>query len=201
MNEKQIELLKSKIEFLEMKKKEAEELDESLYRNGFEDIRNFFKQSYEFREIINKLEKQLELYKMLSDKGIDTSNRYYLTDDIYLSLSDLKPYFYIDNSTWIYDNYINSWSGINEWITDLIDQEYSLFSCNSYYCHAFGTRSLKDIFAMIEGQVSENSTKAKLIKNLVEFTKENGKFKSIHDQVVKMVNYKLNMMKEGLGYE
>lgn len=199
MNEKQIELLKKEIEFLEDKIKKINEISDYLYKNNYdEDIRNVFQSSYDLEQLKNKLKKQLELYQMLSDKGIDTSNRYYLTDDIYLSLSDLKPYFYIDNSTWIYDNYINSWSGINEWITDLIDQEYSLFSCNSYYCHAFGTRSLKDIFAMIEVKVSENSTKAKLIENLVEFTKEDGKFKELRDQVVKMINFKLNAMREYL---
>lgn len=201
MNEKQIELLKKEIKFLEDKIKEINEISDYLYKNNYdEDIRNVFQSSYNLEQLKNKLEKQLELYQMLSDKGIDTSNRYYLTDDIYLSLSDLKPYFYIDNSTWIYDNYINSWSGINEWITDLIDQECSLFSCNSYYCHAFGTRSLKDIFAMIEVKVSENSTKAKLIENLVEFTKEDGKFKELRDKVVKMINFKLNVMKEYLEY-
>ncbi len=199
MNEKQIELLKKEIEFLEDKIKEINEISSYLYKNDYdEDIRNVFQSSYDLEQLKNKLKKQLELYQMLSDKGIDASNRYYLTDDIYLSISDLKPYFYIDNSTWIYDNYIISWSGINEWITDLIDQEYSLFSCNSCYCHAFGTSSLKDIFAMIEGQVSENSTKVKLIENLVEFTKEDGKFKELRDQVVKMINFKLNAMREYL---
>lgn len=43
MNKEQIKLLKNEIEFLEMKMKETEELDNSLYRNGFKDIRNFFK--------------------------------------------------------------------------------------------------------------------------------------------------------------
>lgn len=57
MNKEQIELLKNEIGFLEMKMKETEELHNSLYRNGFNDIRNFFKQDYEFRPIINKLEK------------------------------------------------------------------------------------------------------------------------------------------------
>lgn len=196
MNEKQIELLKNEIEFLEMKTKEAEELDKSLYRNKFENIRGVFKQSYEFRPIINKLEKQLELYQMLTEKGIDTNKKYYLVDDVYLSLDDLEPYFYIECGNWIYDNYINSWSGMNEWINDLVDQEYSLFSGNSPYCHAFNTMSMSEIFSYIKNEEKPNETKLALIENLVEFTKENGKFKEIHDQVVKLIKFKLDMMKE-----
>lgn len=195
MNEERIEILKGEISFLEMKMKEAEELDNSLYRNGFKDIRSFFKQDYEFRPIINKLEKQLELYQMLTEKGIDTNEEYYLYDDIYLSIKDLSPYFYIENGNWIYDNYINSWSGINEWITDLIDQEYSLFSGNSPYCHAFNTMSMKEIFKYIENESNPNDKKLTLIENLIEFTKENGKYKDIHEQVVKSIKFKLNMMK------
>ncbi len=115
---------------------EAEELGKSLYRKGFKDIRNFFKDDYEFRPMINKLEKQLELYQMLTEKGIDTNKNYYLLEGIYLSFDNLEPYFYIEGGGWIYDNYINSWSGMNEWINDLINQEYSLFtilSCFQYY--------------------------------------------------------------------
>lgn len=201
MNEERIEILKGEISFLEMKMKEAEELDNSLYRNGFKDIRSFFKQSYEFRPIINKLEKKLELYQMLKDKQIDSNKNYYLFDDVYLSLNDLSPYFYIDGGQWIYDNYINSWSGINEWITDLIDQEYSLFSGNSPYCHAFGTMSIKEIFKYIENESNPNDKKLTLIENIVEFTKENGKFKDIHDKVVKSIKFKLDMMKENIEKE
>lgn len=198
MNEKQIELLENEIGFLEMKMKETEELHNSLYRNGFNDIRNFFKQDYEFRPIINKLEKQLELYQMLTERGIDTNEKYYLYDDIYLSIKDLKPYFYIENGNWIYDNYINSWSGMNEWINDLIDQEYSLFSGNSPYCHAFNTMDIEDIFGCIENEEVKNSRKLELIENLIEFTKKDGKFKEIHDVVVRMIKFKLSMMKEYL---
>ena len=133
---------------------------------------------------------------MLSNKGIDTKKQYYLFDDIYLSISDLSPYFYIEGGQWIYDNYINSWSGINEWITDLIDQEYSLFSGNSPYCHAFDTMSMKEIFNYIKNEKNPNDKKLTLIENLIEFTKENGKYKDIHEQVVKSIKFKLNMMKE-----
>lgn len=198
MNKEQIELLKNEIESLEMKMKEAEELDNSLYRNGFKDIRNFLKQDYEFRPIINKLEKQLELYQMLTEKGIDTNKNYYLLEGIYLSFDNLEPYFYIEGGGWIYDNYINSWSGMNEWINDLIDQEYSLFSGNSPYCHAFNTMSMSEIFSYIENEEKPNETKLALIENLVEFTKEDGKFKEIHDVVVRMIKFKLSMMKEYL---
>lgn len=198
MNEKQIELLKNEIDFLERKMNEADELRESLYKNQFEELNNFFKSSYEIRNVKENLENKLELYQMLTEKGIDTNKKYYLVDDIYLSLSDLRPYFYIEDGQWIYNDYINSWSGMNEWITELIDQEYSLFSGNSPYCHAFNTMSMSEIFSYIENEEKPNETKLKLIENIVEFTKEDGKFKEIHDVVVRVIKFKLSMMKEYL---
>lgn len=159
MNEKEIELLKNEIEFLEMKINELEEMEKSLYRNSYEHIRGVFKHPYELKQVKEKLEKQLELYEMLTNKGINTNKKYYLYDDIYLSIGDLKPYFYIEGGNWIYDYYINSWSGMNEWITNLIDEEYSLFSGNSPYCHAFGTMGIKDIFEEIENDKSNNKRK------------------------------------------
>ena len=97
MNEKQIELLKNEIDFLERKMNEADELHDSLYRNHYEEIRNVFMKSYEIRKVKEELEKKLELYQMLTEKGIDTNKKYYLVDDIYLSVSDLRPYFYIED--------------------------------------------------------------------------------------------------------
>lgn len=198
MNEKQIELLKNEIDFLERKMNEADELRKSLYKNQFEELNNLFKSSYEIRNVKENLENKLELYQMLTEKGIDTNKKYYLVDDIYLSLSDLRPYFYIEDGQWIYNDYINSWSGMNEWITELINQEYSLFSGNSPYCYAFDTMDIKDIFKCIEDKDRKNSEKLGLIENLVEFTKEDGKFKEIHDVVVRMIKFKLSMMKECL---
>ena len=198
MNEKQIELLENEIDFLERKMNEADELQDSLYRNHYEEIKNVFMNSYEIRGVKEKLENKLELYQMLTEKGIDTNKKYYLIDDIYLSVSDLRPYFYIEDGQWIYNDYINSWSGMNEWITELINQEYSLFSGNSPYCHAFNTMDIEDIFRCIENEEVKNSRKLKLIENLVEFTKEDGKFKEIHDVVVRMIKFKLSMMKEYL---
>ena len=196
MNDKQIELLKREIEFLNNRIKETYELDKFLFNKNYKHIRNKFQQTYELNEIKNKLEYKLELYQALTDKGIDTNIKYYLMDNIYLSLSDLNPYFYLEDGGWIYNNYINSWSGINEWITNVIDEEYSLFSGNSSYCHAFNTMSMKEIFDYIENEEESNETKLTLIENLVEFTKENGKFKEIHDQVVKSIKFKLDMMRE-----
>ena len=198
MNKEQIELLKNEIEFLERKMNEADELGKSLYRNKFEELRSLFKSSYEIEKVKEKLEKKLELYQMITEKGIDTNKNYYLLEGIYLSFDNLEPYFYIEGGGWIYDNYINSWSGMNEWINDLIDQEYSLFSGNSPYCHAFNTMSMSEIFSYIKNEEKPNETKLSLIENLVEFTKEDGKFQSIHNKVVKSIKFKLDMMKENI---
>ncbi len=58
--------------------------------------------------------------------------------------------------------------------------------------------SMSEIFRYIENEEKPNETKLALIESLVEFTKEDGKFKDIHDSVVKSIKFKLDMMKENI---
>lgn len=201
MNEKQIELLKKEIEFLDSKIEDCKEVDKFLYNSDFDDLIGLFTPPYKLKEKKNQLQTKLKVYKLLTESNIDVDKDYYLFEDVYLSISGLRPFFYVDGGQWIYDNYINSWSGINEWVTDLIDTEYTLFSGNSSYCHAFGTSSLKDIFETIESSKTDPVKKASLLINLVEFTKEDGKYKDLREKVVKMIQFRFNVMKELLSNE
>lgn len=90
----------------------------------------------------------------MADENIYLGEEYYLTDNIYFSMShmngNLSCYFYINDDSWLYDNFISSHSGCNDWITEFINQQYSLLSGNSAYSYAWGTKSLKDLFEQIK---------------------------------------------------
>lgn len=203
---KTIEKLQKEIEYLKAKEEQVDEEATLLYKNGFEDLRfnELFPSDYEYKDLRKRLERSLEFYNALEKEGVDIDNTYHLTDDIYLSFwhnrGCLFGRFHIKNSDWIYDNFINSWSGINKWINDLINQEYELFSDNSAYCHAWDTMSMKDIFRVIEDKEHkiDIDRKVKLVKNLVEFTKEDGQFKDIRKSVVEMLEFRFQKMKESI---
>ena len=201
---KTIEKLQKEIEYLKTKQKQVEEENQLLYKSGFEDLRDnqLFQDDYKYKYLRQELERSLEFYIALEKEGVDIDKQYFLTDDIYLSFwhnrGCLFCNFNIKDDGWIYDNFINSWSGINEWINDLINEEYSLFSGNSSYCHAWGTMSMKEIFSVIKDKDHkiDIDRKVKLVKNLIEFTKEDGQFKDIRKSVVEMLEFRFNKMKE-----
>lgn len=203
---KTIEKLEKEIEYLKVKEKQVDEEETLLYKNGLEDLRDneLFPYDYKYKDLRKKLERSLEFYTALEKEGIDIDKTYLLTDNIYLSFwhnrGCLFGHFNIESDGWIYDNFINSWSGINEWINDLINQEYELFSGNSAYCHAWDTMSMKDIFRVIEDKEHkiDIDRKVKLVKNLVEFTKEDGQFKEIRKNVIEMLEFRFNKMKESI---
>jgi hypothetical protein len=203
---KTIEKLEKEIEYLKTKQEQVKEENQLLYKNGFEDLRDnqLFQDNYKYKHLREELERNLEFYVALEKEGIDIDKQYFLTDNIYLSFwhnnGCLFTSFGIKDGGWIYDNFINSWSGINEWINDLINEEYSLFSGNSSYCHAWNTMSMKEIFNIIEDKEHkiDIDRKVKLVKNLIEFTKENGQFKDIRKSVVEMLEFRFNKMKENI---
>lgn len=206
---KTIERLQKEIEYLKTKEEQVKEEHNLLYESGFEDLRysQLFPDDYQYKYLRKEIERSLEFYIALEKEGIDIDKQYSLTDNIYLSFwhsrNCLFVSFCIKDNVWIYDNFINSWSGINEWINDLINEEYSLFSGNSSYCHAFGTVSMKEIFSVIEDKEHKIDTdrKVKLVKNLIEFTKEDGQYKEIRKSVVEMIEFKFKKMKESIEDE
>ena len=93
--------------------------------------------------------------------------------------------------------------GINEWIFNLIKEEYDLFSGNSSYNYAFGKTTLNDYLKKIENVSTEKYSNerpytpeqvVKAIKNLIEFfTDEKNKTRNI---IIDEINHKLENMKK-----
>lgn len=197
--EKKISLLREYYDYLEVKHKEAYEIDCLNYNS-------LIPRSYETECKIHDLEYIKEVLKKLVENDVDITKKYFITDNIYLQVylwgDNFTFYFYVENDGWIYDNYISSHSGINEWIDKLIKDEYDLFSSNSGYNHAFGCFTLDDYKMRIENKRNNyysdrkysSDTVAGYIKELINFfTDENNKTRNV---IVEEVNRKLDNMKK-----
>lgn len=198
-----IQILEKEIEVLDKKIEEVREYEQFLYKEGLEDLRrsNISVNEYQLKEEIKHLEKQLDLYQKMADENIYLGEEYYLTDNIYFSMShmngNLNCYFYINDDSWLYDNFISSHSGCNDWITEFINQQYSLLSGNSAYSYAWGTKSLKDLLKKLEDKEVSNDMKIFLIKNIIEMiTKPDGKFGKLRKALIDMIDAQFKVMKE-----
>ena len=198
-----IQILEKEIEVLDKKIEEVREYEQFLYKEGLEDLRrsNISVNEYQLKEEIKHLEKQLDLYQKMADENIYLGEEYYLTDNIYFSMShmngNLSCYFYINDDSWLYENFISSHSGCNDWITEFINQQYSLLSGNSACSYAWGTKSLKDLFEQIKNEEVSNDEKLILIKNIIEMiTKPDGKFGKLRKALIYMIDAQFKVMKE-----
>lgn len=198
-----IQILEKEIEVLDKKIEEVKEYEQFLYKEGLEDLRrsDISVNEYQLKEEIKHLEKQLDLYQKMADENIYLGEEYYLTDNIYFSMShmngNLSCYFYINDDSWLYDNFISSHSGCNDWITEFINQQYSLLSGNSAYSYAWGTKSLKDLLKKLEDKEVSNDMKIFLIKNIIEMiTKPDGKFGKLRKALIDMIDAQFKVMKE-----
>ena len=197
--DKKISLLREYYDYLEVKHKEAYEIDYLNYNS-------LIPRSYETEYKIHDLEYIKDVLKKLVENDIDITKKYFITDNIYLKVflwrDNFTFYFYVENDGWIYDNYISSHSGINEWITKLIEDEYDLFSGNSSYNYAFGCCTLRDYKFRIENKKENDYSDRKYssdkvveaIKELIKFfANENNKTRNV---IVEEVNRKLDNMKK-----
>lgn len=198
-----IQILEKEIEVLDKKVDEVKEYEQFLYKEGLEDLRrsDISVNEYQLKEEIKHLEKQLDLYQKMADENIYLGEEYYLTDNIYFSMShmngNLSCYFYINDDSWLYDNFISSHSGCNDWITEFINQQYSLLSGNSAYSYAWGTKSLKDLLKKLEDKEVSNDMKIFLIKNIIEMiTKPDGKYGKLRKALIDMIDAQFKVMKE-----
>lgn len=198
-----IQILEKEIEVLDKKIEEVRNYEQFLYKEGLEDLRNgkASVQEYQLKEEIEHLKKQLDLYQRLADEDIYLGEDYYLTDNIYFSMSHMNGnlicYFYLNDDFWLYDNFISSHSGCNDWITEFINQQYSLLTGNSAYSYAWGTQSLKDLFKKIEDKEISNDMKIFLIKNSIEMiTKPDGKFGKLRKALIDTIDGQFKIMKE-----
>ena len=165
--------------------------------------------NYELEYRIKDYEYVKEILTKLDERGVDITKKYYITDNIYLSVfiweNSFTFCFYVDDDIWLYENYISSHSGINEWIFNLIKEEYDLFSGNSSYNYAFGTCTLNDYLRIIENKKEKYyddrkysvEQVVKKIENLINyFTDENNKTRNM---IIDEINHKLNNMKKLIG--
>lgn len=202
--EKQIGYMKGLYENIETEQKDAYKILGYDYKKIVPYLDN-----YELKYRIKDYEYVKEILTKLDEKGIDINKKYFITDNIYLSIfrwaNSFTFGFYVEDDGWLYNNYISSHSGINEWIFNLIKGEYDLFSGNSSYNYAFGTCTLNDYLRIIENKKEKYyddrkySTEqvVKNIENLINyFTNENNKTRNM---IIDEINHKLNNMKKLIG--
>ena len=182
-----------------MNKEEIEKIDKALkYANeycdyldkkhsecysecGF-DYENIIPNNYDAKKKVKQLEYIKEILLKLNEENIDLKEKYFITDNIYLQIflwnNSITFMFYLQDDNWLYQNYIDSHSGITEWLNDYINELYELYSGNSGYCYAFGTCSLKDYRRIIENENKDNYSNEKRysveqvvknVKNLIEY--------------------------------
>lgn len=179
---------------------------------GYE-YENIIPRSYDIKDRVKELEYAKGILLKLNEENIDLKEKYFITSNIYLSVflwnNKITFMFYLENDSWLYENYINSHSGITEWLNDFINELYELYSGNSRYCHAFGTCSLKDYRRIIENEnKSEYSTEKKYsveqvvknIKNLIEyFTDEKNETRNAIIEDIEQRFNKLHTLLESKG--
>ena len=204
--EKQIGYMKGLYENIEMEQKDAYKILGYDYKRIVPYLDND-----ELKYRIKDDEYVKEILIKLDEKGIDINKKYFITDNIYLSIfrwaNSFTFGFYVEDDSWLYNNYIGSHSGINEWIFNLIKEEYDLFSGNSSYNYAFGTCTLNDYLRIIENKKEKYYDDRKYsveqvvknIENLINyFTDEN---KQTRNMIIEEINHKLNNMKKLIGEE
>ncbi len=164
------------------------------------------KNVYEMEHKIKDFQYLKLVLEKLEKENIDVSKKYFFTNNIYLKLdvwnNSMTFHISLEDDGWFYENYISSHSGLNEWIFDLVNDEYSLFSGNSSYSYAFGTYNLKDYKRIIENTKENFYSNRKYsadevvnsIKNLIDFfTNEENKTRNI---IIDMIDYRIAKMKE-----
>ena len=198
---KQINYMKTLYEGIETEQKYAYKVLGYDYKSIVPYLDN-----YELECRIKDYEYIKEVLVELNEKGIDITKKYFITDNIYLSVfrrnNSLTFYFCVEDDSWIYEHFISSHSGIDKWIFNLIKEEYDLFSGNSSYNYAFGTCTLNDYLRIIENKKEKyyNDRKysveevVKNIENLINyFTDENNKTRNI---IIDEINHKLENMEK-----
>ena len=202
MNSKEIEKLEKKIE---LAKECAEYLDKKHKESYALDYSAFIPDGYNMKKKIKDFEYLKEVLTILTEKGIDVEKKYEIIDNVYLSINvdgDISFYTYIEDDSWLYDNYIGSHSGINEWLFNTIADSYDLYSGNSSYNYAFGTMTLRGYMKYIENkpkdEYSDRPHTAEQIADAVEkliefFTDEENQTRNA---IVKDLEFKFNTMKQ-----
>ncbi len=163
---------------------------------------------YVEEEKVRELEYAREVLLKLNEENIDLKEKYYITDNVYLNIflwkNQITFNFYLKDDSWLYENYIESHSGITEWINDIIDKLYALYSGNSEYCYAFGTLNMKSFKKIIENEDKNYTVKEVVgsIKFLIQFFTDdkNNIRNSIIDDIEQLFK-KLHYLREKGEYD
>ena len=176
------------------------------------DYQNIIPNNYDVKKKIKQLEYIKEVLLKLNEENIDLKEKYFITDNIYLQIflwnNSITFMFYLENDNWLYQNYIDSHSGITEWLNDFINELYELYSGNSRYCYAFGTCSLKDYKRIIENENKDDYSSEKRysveqvvknIKNLIEYF--NNKENKVRNAIIEDIEERFEKLHKLLGSE
>ena len=205
LNIEEIEKIDKALKYANKYKEYLEDNHKTIYKDCGYEYASIIPSDYEIRKTIKELEYLKEVLTKLDEENINLKDKYFITDNIYLSIficgRKLSFYFYIEDDSWLYENYINSHSGLNEFIDDYINELYELYSGNSRYCHAFGTCSLKDYRRIIENENKDEYSSEKRysveqvvknIKNLIEyFTDEKNE---IRNAIIEDINVRFDKL-------
>ena len=182
MNKEEIEKVEKAIKYANEYCDYLNNKHEKLYKECGYEYSNVIPSDHDTKRKIKQLEYLKEVLLKLNEENIDLNEKYFITDNIYLHIflwnNSITFMFYLEDDKWLYENYIDSHSGLNEWINDYINELYELYSGNSRYCHAFGTCSLKDYKRIIENENKDKYSSEKRysveqvvknVKNLIEY--------------------------------
>lgn len=165
----------------------------------------FIPNDYDINKKIKDLEYLKEVLTRLTEKGININKEYKIMENIYLSInvdSNISFYIYVNNDCYLYNNFIKSHSGINEWIFNTIADLYDLYSGNSDYNYALGTVSLRGYKTYIENkpkdQFSDRPHTAEQVADVIEYlinilTDKNNK---VTNAIIKDLKFKFKIMKK-----
>ena len=140
-----------------------------------------------------KLEEELIKVDVFGDYSI--SKYFYLNVDFWNGKPSVTILLKSEYEYKVYNDYICSHSGINEWVDQHTTEIYDFITGNSGYNHAFGTVSLKDIFETIEKEKDTNIIKIK-VNEVVDFFNKNETGVEISKQFDFILDFALKEEKE-----
>jgi hypothetical protein len=126
-----IEKIDRGIEILSAMLEKAKEVSNEIHYD-YEYVKDTI-DTYKYECKIKRLNQQKELYEKCADADIDLEKNYTIyaddKEEVYFSFNveshQLRPFFYLKNGGWIYENLYSSWSGMNEWITRFVYTKFN----------------------------------------------------------------------------
>lgn len=153
------------------------------------------------REEIKDLEDKVEFKKELDSYKEPIIGEYPLSKHFFLNVDysanwgfRVDVYLNRNLSGFMYEHYISSHSGQNEWAIAHVDHVYNLLSGNSEFNHAFGTSSFSDILKDLS-KLRDVEKISKRIQDIVNYFQKDGN-KIITDQLDSIIDAALELFEE-----